>query len=150
MTHPSHIARAQDFDKPRRKARRNFTPSEHDEQVNLMQWAAHTACTHPELRLLYAIPNGGQRHKVTAAKLKAEGVRAGIPDLNLPVPRGTFCGLYIELKRRQGGRVEPEQRDWLNALEAQGYRTYVCRGWESARDAILEYLALPARKRNAA
>ena len=54
------------------------------------------------------------------------------------------------MKRRQGGRVEPEQRDWLNALEAQGYQTYVCKGWESARDAILEYLALPLPKRVAA
>jgi hypothetical protein len=130
----------------RRRVRRNFTMTEHDEQVNLMQWAAHATCAHPELHLLYAIPNGGQRHKVTAAKLKAEGVKSGVPDLHLPVPRGTFAGLYIELKRRKGGVVSPEQREWLNNLEAHGYRTYVCKGWESARDAILEYLATPAQR----
>ena len=140
MTLPAHFARA-------RKARRNFTPTEHDEQVALMQWAEYAKAAHPELDLLYAIANGGKRHVKTALSLQAEGVKKGVLDLHLPVPRGTFHGLYIEMKRRKGGALSPEQKEFRDKVERQGYRTYVCKGWESARDAILEYLALPAVKR---
>lgn len=145
MTHPSHIARAQDFDKPRRKSRRNFTPTEHDEQVALMQWSEYAMAAHPELDLLYAIANGGKRHIRTALTLQAEGVKKGVFDLHLPVPRGTFHGLYIEMKRRKGGTLSAEQKAFRAKVERQGYQTYVCKGWESARDAILEYLALQVR-----
>ncbi len=62
-------------------------PTEHVEQVSLMRWAALTKRRRPELALLYAIPNGGDRHKAVAAKLSAEGVKSGVPDLCLPVPR---------------------------------------------------------------
>jgi hypothetical protein len=129
-----------------RKVRRNFTPTEHDEQVALMQWAEYALAAHPELELLFAVPNGGARHKVTAAKLKAEGVKAGVQDIVLPVPRGTFHGLFLEMKRRQGGALSTEQKWWRDKLYAQGYQTCVCKGWESARDAIVEYLALPSRR----
>lgn len=140
----SHFARASALitaaPKKRRPIKRNFTPMEHEEQVNLIQWAAHAACKYPPLRLLYAIPNGGNRHPVTAAKLKAEGVRAGVPDLCLPVPRGTYAGLYVELKRKQGGSVSEGQREWIHLLTLQGYRVEVCKGWEAARDVIVAYL----------
>ena len=129
------------FARVRRPAtRRNFTQTEHVEQANLIQWAGLASCKYPELRLLYAIPNGGNRHPVTAAKLKAEGVRAGVPDLCLPVPRGTYAGMYIELKRRKGGTVSAEQRVWMEELTQQRYRVEVCKGWEAARDAIVRYL----------
>ena len=54
--------------------------SEHDEQVLIFKWARLSEGRWPELALLFAIPNGGHRHKAVAAKLKAEGVRAGVPD----------------------------------------------------------------------
>lgn len=122
------------------RARRPAVPAEHDEQVNLMQWARLAVCQYPELRLLYAIPNGGMRNVVVARKLKAEGVRSGVPDLCLPVPRGPFCGMYIELKRRKGGVVSDEQREWLTQLHAQRYHAVVCHGWEMARVMLVDYL----------
>ena len=134
----------------RRRTRRNFTPEEHDEQVALIQWSEYALPAHPELALLYAIPNGGKRSRAVAAKLKAEGVKAGVLDLCLPVPRGTFHGLYIEMKRRHGGVLSADQTYWRDQLSAQGYQTYVCKGWESARDAIIQYLALPDCRRVAA
>ena len=112
---------------------------EHDEQVALFRWAEVAQYQHPELALLYAIPNGGHRHKAVAAKLKAEGVRKGVPDICLPVPRGRWHGLYIEMKTPTG-TVRPEQKRWLAALRSQGYDAAVCRGWESARRFIEEYL----------
>lgn len=68
------------------------------EQEALFRWADFAAGTMPELKLLYHIPNGGSRNKAEAANLKRQGVKAGVPDLFLPVPRGGYHGLYIELK----------------------------------------------------
>jgi hypothetical protein len=116
------------------------TRSEHVEAVHLMRVVKLHEARFPELRLLHAIPNGGARNKIVAAKMKAEGVKAGVPDYCLPVPRGGFHGLYVELKRVKGGRVETDQREWLEALETQGYRTAVAKGWEQAWGVVREYL----------
>jgi hypothetical protein len=115
-------------------------PTEHQEQVALFEWAAFQECVWPELRLLHAIPNGGKRDKVTAARLKAEGVKPGVPDVCLPVPRGDKHGLYIEMKRRKGGSVSADQLKWIESLMRQGYECHVCRGCEEARLTILAYL----------
>jgi hypothetical protein len=94
---------------------------------------------YPELRLLFAIPNGAARDKATGALLKREGVKAGVPDLCLPVARGGFNGLFIELKI---GRNRPAERQaaWLDALTAEGYLAVACWGWCEAREVIEEYL----------
>ena len=89
---------------------------------------------------MFHIPNGGKRGKVEAIRFKAEGVKAGVPDICLPVPRGEWHGLYIELKRREGGRVSQDQVDWMEALMRQGYYTAICRGCEDAQRVILAYL----------
>lgn len=104
-----------------------------------MRWAELNAARWPALRLLYAIPNGGRRDAVTGARLKAEGVRAGVPDLCLPYPAGGWHGLYIELKA-PGGAATPEQREWLARLRAAGYRAEVCVGWQAAAFVLTEYL----------
>lgn len=113
--------------------------SEHDDQAALFQWAEAMFSVWPELRLLHAIPNGGFRGKATAAKLKAEGVKAGIPDVMLPIPRGGYHGLYIEMKFGHN-KPRPEQLAWLAELARQGYAAVVCYGWEAARDEITTYL----------
>lgn len=119
-------------------------PTEHAEQAQLVAWAQDAASRYPDLRLLYAIPNGEHRHWTVARRLKEEGVRAGVPDLCLPVKRSGFSGLYVELKRRQGGVVSPEQSWWHVALSGQGYMVAVCRGAVDARNALIRYLELPA------
>ena len=113
--------------------------SEHAEQVALFFWAGMARARHPELALLFTIPNGGRRHIQVARRLKAEGVKPGVPDICLPVPRGPWHGLYIELKTATGA-ASREQRQWLEALVTQGYRVALCRGWEAARDCLREYL----------
>lgn len=75
-------------------------PTESVEQQCLFRWAAFQSGRFPELALLYHVPNGGSRKKAEAGRFRAEGVKAGVPDLCLPVARGGFHGLYIELKRR--------------------------------------------------
>jgi hypothetical protein len=113
---------------------------EHAEQAAVIAWAAYQRRRYPELELLYAIPNGNWRHKATAGKLKAEGVRRGVPDLCLPVPRGPYHGLYLELKRKGGGKLSRSQHEWLERLAAQGYRAAVAKGAEEAIRELEHYL----------
>lgn len=114
--------------------------SEHQEQVALFRWAAVARTTYPALDLMFAIPNGGKRDAITGAVMKREGVKKGTPDLMLPVPRGEYHGLFIELKRVKGGVLTKEQQAFLMALTAKGYKADVCRGWEEAKKVIEEYL----------
>lgn len=115
-------------------------PEEEVEQTCLFRWAAYSLGAHPELKLLHAIPNGGKRSKSEAARMKAAGVKAGVPDMFLPVARGGSHGLYIELKRIKGGRVSAEQLAWMEELTREGYTCAVCHGWEEARKVIQTYL----------
>jgi hypothetical protein len=114
---------------------------EWQEAEALMLWVnGEGVKLYPELEFLYAIPNGGFRHKAVAGKMKAQGVRAGVLDFNLDVARGGYHGLRIELKRRVGGTVSLAQKAWIVELTHQGYLAVVCRGWEEARDRLVGYL----------
>lgn len=93
-----------------------------------------------QLDYMFAIPNGGLRHKATAGRLKATGVKSGVPDVMLPVSVGKWLGLFVELKRKKGGRVSDEQKHWIRALTSNGYRAYVCEGWRHAAESIQYYL----------
>ena len=115
-------------------------PTERIEQITLFQWAALNVGKMPELVLLHHIPNGGHRSKATAGRLRAEGVKSGVPDLCLPVSRGGFHGLYIEMKRERGNMPTAHQKEWIAALERQGYKAVVCHGWEAAAQTIIDYL----------
>ena len=112
---------------------------EHAEQAALFSWADFARGRYTELVLMFAIPNGGHRHKAVAVRMKAEGVKPGVPDICLPVPRGPWHGLYIELKT-EAGSVSREQRHWLALLSRQGYLAEVCRGWKQAQAVIEDYL----------
>jgi hypothetical protein len=110
------------------------------EQKALFQWAAYNIRKHPELSLLYHVPNGGKRDIITAKMLKDEGVKPGVPDLFLPVPRRGYHGLYIEMKIK-GGKLSDDQKKWIFELKQQGYMVLVCYGWEEASKNIINYLA---------
>ena len=114
--------------------------TEDQEQIALFNWAAMMNYKYPELRYMYHVPNGGYRNKAEAGRFKAQGVKSGVPDIVLPAARGQYHGLYIELKRTEGGKLSADQRDWLEFLTEQGYYAAVCRGWEEAKDAIEGYL----------
>lgn len=118
--------------------------TEHSEQVAIFDWARLMEEYCPELALLHAIPSGGHRHKSVGAYMKAEGTKRGVPDLCLPIPRGNYHGMYIEIKI---GKNKPtkEQREWLAALAEQGYRVDVQYGADNAIKAICEYLGVEAR-----
>jgi hypothetical protein len=88
-------------------------------------------------------PNGGYRAKTTAKNLKAEGVKAGVSDILLPVARSCYHGLFIELKNKnKRSKATKNQKEWLEALSQQGFMTAVCHGWEQASEVIKGYLEL--------
>lgn len=126
---------------------------EHAEQAQFFAWArgvyvngvlvpSEAARAHPELLRLYAVPNGGARSKRTAGMLKMEGVRRGILDIYLDVPRGPYHGFRLELKP-VGRRPTREQLEEIAALTADGYYAAWCIGWERARDHVLTYISYP-------
>lgn len=113
--------------------------SEHQHQANFFHWAALNEKKYPELALLYAVPNGGHRHVLVARKLKAEGVKAGVPDIHLPVPRGKYAGLWIEMKAGKN-KPTPAQVYWHALLREVGHRVEVCYSWPSAANVVEKYI----------
>lgn len=97
----------------------------------------------PELLEYYAIPNGGKRDKITAAKLKAEGVIPGTPDTHLPIARGNYHSLYIEMKNEKG-KLSDEQKERFPRLQANGNKVTVCHSWQEAVTELMQYLSLGA------
>lgn len=104
--------------------------SEHDEQRNFVRWFK---LAYPGVRIM-AIPNGGARNIATAARLKAEGVVSGVPDLFVPA-----WHLWIEMKKVRGGVVSENQKDWIAYLEGVGYSAIVCRGAVHAIEMVEEF-----------
>lgn len=118
----------------------HYIPTEDTEQAHIFEWAAWASGKYPELDLMHHIPNGGKRSKSEAARFKAQGVKAGVPDIFLPCARGGYHGLYIELKRTKGGKISTAQKEWIDALRGQGYKVIVCYGFDEAREVIISYL----------
>lgn len=112
---------------------------EHREAVALMQMVTLHERRCPKLKYLAHIPNGGARSKAASGKLKAEGVKKGVPDYLWPVRSRQFIGLAIELKA-QSGEVSAEQEDWIEHLQAEGWFCIVAYGWEKAWEAIEVYM----------
>jgi hypothetical protein len=113
--------------------------SEETEQIALIQWCKY----HPILKhYLIAIPNGGWRHKVTAVKLKRQGVKAGVSDLFLAYPVAPYHGAWLELKRAKPAtsHLSAAQKDWIELMEHIKFKCYVAYGWVAAKDCLLEYL----------
>lgn len=99
--------------------------SEHEEQVQFVQWFRRK---YAPVRI-FAIPNGGYRSRATAARLKAEGVSRGVPDLFIPE-----WSLWIEMKRTKGGKLSPDQVNWIKYLKDLGNTVHVAYG---AYDAMI-------------
>lgn len=107
--------------------------SEHDEQCTVIDYC--------KLRRyqVFAIPNGGSRNKIEAARLKAAGVSAGVPDLFLPIPVKRYHGLFVEMKVGKN-KPSPAQDEWIDLLRRNGYAVKVCYGAEAAIHTIEDYI----------
>lgn len=127
-----------------RKTRRESlgkAPSEHTEGVRLMRAISYHLVAVPELQWFFHVPNGGWRHKTVAAKLRGEGLKPGVADYCLPVPRGGYHGLFLELKAGKG-RASDSQKDFADFVAAQGYKHVFVTGWEAAYQAVKDYMGI--------
>lgn len=121
--------------------------TEHEVQKNVIQW-----CTwmengkYPELKMLFAVPNGMFTTKASAGKAKAEGLKSGVPDLILPVPANGYIGMAIEMKV---GKNKPTENQlwWLKSLAKYGWYCTVCWSYEDAVEALTEYLEGEIKRR---
>lgn len=113
--------------------------SEHDLQKKFFAWLSSLLEQNPMLWLAHAIPNGGTRNKIEAAKLKAEGVRSGVPDVFLPIPKKSYHGLYIEFK---AGKNKPstDQLFFINCLHYLGYKCIVTNSFKFATSITVQYI----------
>lgn len=114
---------------------RSLIPSEFAEQCTLVEW----------LRLkkikFYAIPNGFCANAKEGAKMKKSGLEVGVPDLCLPIKRGEYGAMYLELKRKVGSYVSAPQQEWLNYLNGAGFYAVACKGADHAIREIEKYLS---------
>jgi hypothetical protein len=98
----------------------------------------------PELRWIHSIPNGAsfggskESRMKQGAFMKMEGLRPGVSDICWPIPRGTYHGLYLEMKTPTGS-VRPDQREFMKFVGEQGYRVEIRKGWKTACQLIEEY-----------
>jgi hypothetical protein len=115
---------------------------EDDQAVDLIRWRDLHKRKYPELGLLYHCPNGGFRNAREGARLKAQGVLAGIPDYHLPIARQDWHSAYFELKAGKGKPTEAQLDISAKLLLAGNYCQFVT-GWVEAARAIARYLGLP-------
>lgn len=112
--------------------------SEADEQAAVVEYLEYTRLP------FYHIPNERKCSPQAGARLKKQGVKPGVPDLCIPVARGGYHALYIEMKTK-GGRVTENQKEWLNKLREHGNFAVVCYGADSAIELISKYLSEQVR-----
>jgi len=118
---------------------------EHDIQAAFFAWVHYLEPHYPRLRLIYAIPNGGHRDIRTAMRLKAEGVRAGVPDVLLSHPNldNTKHGLYIEFKAGKN-KLTKEQAYFFVTARSVGYECVECHEWGEAAAHVVRWLGMAA------
>ena len=114
---------------------------ERPHQVALIKWVRSVKQTYPVLKLLYAVPNGGDRNLRVARKLKAEGVLSGVADLCLPAARRGYHGLYLEMKSEEGVATE-EQKEFLRDVSGEGYCAVIAQGVDEAKATLKWYLGI--------
>lgn len=119
--------------------------SENAIQAAFFKWCGLNEKRFPSLKLIHAIPNGAHKSAVSRMVFKLTGLKAGVPDVFLPVARGHHHGLYLEFKSAKG-RLSPEQKGWLDDLTKEGYLCAVVRGWEQAVEIVEDYLSEPVTR----
>ena len=117
--------------------------SEDQHQRMVVKWGQQpeVRAKYPELKLLHHIPNERFCTPQQGRMLKLMGVRAGVPDLCLPVARGKYSSLYLEMKA-ETGKTTPEQEWWIRELNNAGCYAEVCHGYQSAIRVLEWYLSL--------
>lgn len=119
------------------KPRKHPSDREHRLQCACIRWFK---LQYPQYaHNLFAVPNGSKRDAVTAARLKEEGVLAGVSDLILLKSNRFYGALLIEMKTDKG-RQSPAQKEWETRITADGYKYVVVRSLEEFIKVVTDYL----------
>lgn len=111
---------------------------EHQLQKSFFEWLQ---LQYPDIfKVTFAIPNAAKRSFVTAAKLKEEGLKSGVPDVFIAKPAGGLSGLFIEFKVKPNSCTE-KQAEMIKLFNANGYLAIVCFDIDSAMQLLSQYLA---------
>jgi hypothetical protein len=116
-----------------------FHRSEYEEQVAVFEWAKMNEHLYPCLELLFGSLMGVHLSPKLLNKVTKAGMKKGKPDINLPVSRGGFHGLWIELKI-PGNGLSPDQEKMCRHLAAEGNAVYKCVGAASTTRIIEAYV----------
>ncbi len=121
--------------------------SEHEIQASFFDWLDLHKAKHPVLNYFFAIPNGANKSPTARMKFRREGLKAGVPDVHLPVPSmdGKYIGLWFEFKSA-GGKVSWDQEIWIKNLQEVGHRVEIARDWTDAADIVIDHCELPIKK----
>ncbi len=124
---------------------------EFQHQAALFTWARNPAvlAAHPELALLSSSLNGVKLTAAQAGKAKAAGMLKGEWDVRLPVARGPYHGLILEMKHGKN-KLTPEQIEYGDAMVREGWNRAVCYDWTTAKEVIEWYLRLGTFARSGA
>jgi hypothetical protein len=115
-------------------------PTEFTEQCIVFKWCAVMECRYSALKYIYSTLNGVRLTIRQAVNAKRSGNKKGVPDICLPMNNGEHGGLYIELKNIKGGRLSPEQKEYLAFLTENNYKAVSCNGASEAIKVIEEYV----------
>ena len=119
------------------RTKRNAQP-EAIEQAKVIAWARANERNYPYLQLLHCSLNGVKMTKAQAGRAIAQGMLSGVPDLFLPVPRGKYHGLYIEMKHGSNTLTENQKKFLQNAANV-GFVVSVCYSAQEAIKRIEDY-----------
>jgi len=112
---------------------------EHEEQVAFFDYVDIMMNSNPDYENIFAIPNAGKRSIGAGSYYRAEGLRAGVPDVFVAVPNAKFPGLFMEFKYKKGKTTE-QQEQWLNRLSRVGYACVIVRSSDAAIRVVDKYL----------
>ncbi len=131
-THRSLVSRPPSTRKPK-----SSQESERRAQQRVVQWLYEKRVP------FFSVPNGANVSMANRMTLLSEGLQAGVPDLVIVCARGGYHGLFVEMKREDGGAgLSDDQKKWLKILQEEGYHAIQCNGYDRALEAIEWYLGL--------
>ena len=134
LTQKLHLKSVLGIEKRGHKMIKSLIPTEHQEQSLVVKY-----CTLKKIPIFH-IPNGSYKSVTARTKSKQEGLKAGVPDLMIPVANKNHHGLFIEMKRVKNSKVSVHQKQWIELLNKQGYKAIVCYGNNEAIKEIENYI----------
>lgn len=125
----------------KRNPSKNKRIVKHDEADMQAEFFRQVKILFPKLpeKLLFAVPNGGSRHKIEAANMKRQGVKAGVADVILLVPQKGYASLCLEFKTSTGKQSD-EQKEFQRQAEACRSKYVVVRSVKEGVEEIKKYI----------